>query len=931
MNLRLITLIIAIFAAQSVLHAQGSIHGHLIDSATRKPLTLATLSVFKLPDTTLVAYRLSDPAGNFRISGLPLNTPCYIAITFVGYRIVRKNIRLNNDAPLDLGTIPMTAGGSSDLQEAFVTAERPPIRVYKDTIEFDAAAFKTLPDALVEDLLRKLPGVDIDKDGNILVNGKPVNRILVDGKRFFGDDPKMATRDLPANAIDKVQVTDDQEQIDRSPDGDMTRIGKVINLTLKKSIKKGWFGKAYAGGGTDQRYQLGGIANIYRDTIQLSVLAFSNNTNSGGFTIGDISSMSGLTRSGIQSVSVRSSAGSAGMSINGINFGGGDQGENKYTGAGFNLNHTPNKNFSFYTQYFFGYNNTFLKTLNDNQQFINDTAVTTLTNTQTNKDFFSHVANIGFNYHSDHLLDISFRAGGNYNTTASTAGALLSTTNSKLGDVNAGNSILGTNRYNGSFSHNFYLTKKYRRHPGRILNFTQSLQYQGDAQHYTTLSNTVYYYPYTDTLLFDQLRKTETPVLNVNTNVGFVDPLSAHWSLRLNAAYNYLRSRYGVGIYNSDPVTEHYDDYVAALSNGNHRIQNIATGNALLVYTVKQWTVTAGLALTSQHIDNSFNTTIQGVDFSLLNLLPSLAITWKAWRLQYGESITVPDIAYLSPVPDSTNPNYIVYGNPALRPAHRRNFNLSFFKARQGGWRADANVQVGLMDNDVILSRMVAANGTQSVLPINADNTFRTSVGGSAGRDFRGRHLIFTARLRPQIFFTDQLLLVNGNTGRVTTTAPSASLLLGFNFSDKVEIDPDYTYSVSSTHYSIPAFQSFRVTTQYANIDVIVRAPGKLIWENKILYRHTAPVAAGQTGETLLWNAAVGYPILPNNKAQLKFSAFDLLNRNSDFNAYTAGNAIINQTTNVLQRYFLLTFTYNIQDFNAGNTGKGGKYKLFQF
>src|ERR1700743_952953 len=203
---------------QTTVVAQGMIKGRLVDSATGKPVSLATLTVLRQSDTSLVTYHLSDPAGNFRIQGIPVHTPCYVAISFVGYRVVRESFELKDNSPLDLGTLALRMD-SRDLNQVLVIAERPPVRVYKDTIEFNAASFRTLPDALVEDLLRKLPGGDVDKEGNIMVNGKIVNRILVDGKYFFGDDPKMATRNLPANAIDNVQVVDDKEQMDRSLDG----------------------------------------------------------------------------------------------------------------------------------------------------------------------------------------------------------------------------------------------------------------------------------------------------------------------------------------------------------------------------------------------------------------------------------------------------------------------------------------------------------------------------------------------------------------------------------------------------------------------------------------------------------------------------------------------------------------------------------------
>jgi hypothetical protein len=927
----LILLSLLTIAKPSSLLAQGSVKGRLIDSAAQRPLTLATLTVFKRADTSLIGFRLSDPSGNFRVPGLPLNIPCYILVSFIGYDVFRKDIEVRDNTPLDLGTISLRTS-TRTLDEALVTAERPPIRVYKDTIEFNAASFRTLPDALVEDLLRKLPGVDVDRNGNIMVNGKTVNRILVDGKRFFGDDPKMATRNLPANSIDKVQVADDQEQVDRSTDGDMTKIGKVINLTLKKSIKKGWFGKAYAGGGTDNRYQAGGIANIYRDTLQLSLLAFSNNVNAGGFTVQDIMSMGGFSRSGINSMNISNNTGSQGFAVNGINFGGGQTGDNRSTGAGFNLNHTPNKNFNLYLQYFFGHNDNLLQTLSQNQQFINDTTVTALTVTNINKELFSHVGNIGLTWHPNSNTLISFSASGNYSSSHSDAGSLLNTQNSKLGPLNTGNGNLSTGQYIGGYSHELRITQKYKGRPGRTLNLTQTLQYQGNLQGLITLSNNIYNYPFPDTLLFDQLRRQTTPDLTATAILGFVDPLSKSWTLRFNASYQYLLNRYDAGIYDNDPVTGHYDLFRINLSNGYHRQQNIGFASALLAYTFKKLTITGGIGVSVQQIDNTFNKTTVPVNFSLLYLQPSLNISWKKYTLQYNEGVTAPDIAYLSPVPDSTNPFYIVHGNPSLEPNRRRTASINYFSVNpKNNLRESFFFRGNWIDHDVILARTVDNNGVQSVIPVNVDGTQQFGASASIGKDFRDRHFIFTFRINPSGNLRRQKLLVNGNTGTSNTFNAAPGLSFGFNWNDKVELNPDYAYIISSTNYNNAAFTGIRVHTHQLQTDLVIRAPGKWIWEAKLLYRYSSEVAAGEPKENLLLNAALAYPLLAHNKGQLKLNVFNLSNNNNNFTTYTSGNSITSQRANLLGRYLMLTFTYNLQNFRQDNSDKPGKQRLFQF
>lgn len=896
---------------------QSSVKGHLEDALTHRPLSLATLSIFKKADTTLLIYRLSDPSGNFRIPAIPPHTSCYLVVSHVGYEVIRKDIEAGDNNTLDLGTLSLHTS-TQTLDEALVTAERPPVRIYHDTIEFNAASFRTLPDALVEDLLRKLPGVDVDRAGNIMVNGRVVNRILVDGKYFFGDDPKMASRNLPANSIDKVQVMDDKEQIDRSTDGDMTRIGKVINLTLKRSIKKGWFGKTYAGGGTDDRYQIGGIANIYRDTLQLSLLGFSNNINAGGFTVQDIGGLGGFNRSGINSIAINKKIGTEGFAVNGINFGGGEAGVNRSTGAGFNLNHTPNKKWNLYAQYFFGYNRNDLHTTGENRQSINDTLVTTQTNTRSDKDLFSHVANIGLNYHPDPLTDLVVRATGNYSQAATNAGSEIGTQNSKLGKLNTGNGNLLTHQYTGLYSHEIRLTKKFSRKPGRVLNLVQTVQYQDNLNRNTTLSNNIYYYPDADTTLFDLFRRQETPNLSAQIAASLAEPLTQHWTLRVNANYQYLRDR--------------YDLLQAQLSNGYRRIQNIFFGNALLAYNYKKFTVTGGLAFTTRQIVNTFTKTNLPINFNLVDVLPSLAVNWKAWNLQYNETVTVPDINLLSPVPDSTNPFYIIRGNPNLQPGRRRALTFSYFSFDQkSGLRANLSLRGSLADRDVIFARTVTSDGVQSVVPVNTNDSRQLSLSASIGKDFRNRHFIFSLRVSPYANSTSQQLLVNGNSSTATTREGGPRISLGLNWNDKVEIDPDYSYIINETSYTDPVFTPVHVHTHQLQTDIIVRAPGKLIWETKLLYRYNSQVVAGLPQENTLLNVALGYPVLAHNRGQLKLNIYNLLDQNDFLNVSTSGNSIIRQQTNTLSRYLLLTFTYNIQNFSAENETRNNKQRLFLF
>lgn len=227
---------------------------------------MASVSVQDPKDSSLITYTLTDKKGAFVLNGLPENKAVRLLISYTGYRTYIRT--LNADRPTDLGQIFLPSA-ARDLNTVVIEGDRPPVAIRADTIEFNAAAFKTRPNAVVEDLLKKLPGVDIDEDGGITVNGKKVSRILVDGREFFANDPKLATKNLPSHIIDKVQVVDtktkQEAKMGITKDGE----DRTINLTLKADKKRGLFGRVSAGYGTDERFEAGGMVNYFNGPKQI--------------------------------------------------------------------------------------------------------------------------------------------------------------------------------------------------------------------------------------------------------------------------------------------------------------------------------------------------------------------------------------------------------------------------------------------------------------------------------------------------------------------------------------------------------------------------------------------------------------------------------------------------------------------------------------
>lgn len=269
-------------------HAQN-ITGEVTDTEGEK-LIAATVMLLNAQDSVLASFAMTDEQGHFTIKNAKAGS-YLLRVNYVGYSPLDQKLELKS-ADVNVGQIKLNP---TELQEVVVEGEAIPINMKKDTIEYNAAAFETKPNAVVEDLLKKLPGMEVDRDGTIKSQGETVNKVLVDGKEFFGNDPKMATKNLPADAVNKVQVFDQKSEFSQFSGVDDGNDEKTINLELKEDHKKGTFGTASAGYGTDERYKLSANINQFREDNQFSFIGKHNNINEQGFSTGEyISFMGGL-------------------------------------------------------------------------------------------------------------------------------------------------------------------------------------------------------------------------------------------------------------------------------------------------------------------------------------------------------------------------------------------------------------------------------------------------------------------------------------------------------------------------------------------------------------------------------------------------------------------------------------------------------------
>jgi hypothetical protein len=325
--------------------------GKLTDDAG-EPLAAGSVMLLQASDSILQSFAITAADGQFSFADVPPGEYVFKA-NYLKHRNLAKSITVGGEATeINLGQLKMTPE-SSKIDDVEITDERIPIRFKGDTIEYDAKAFTVQPNAPVEELFKRLPGMEVDRDGNIKAQGEEVTRILVDGKEFFGDDPKVASRNLPAESVDKVQVFDkmsDVSEFTGIDDGTRTR---TINLTLKEDYKTGYFGNVAAGYGTKERFEAKANLNRFGDKSQLSFLGQANNTNQQGFTMKDymgfVGGMGNLMNSSDPTQSM--SAGDLGLNLSSNPNSGFFT-----TGAGgLNGNWTPNTKTQITASYFYNY------------------------------------------------------------------------------------------------------------------------------------------------------------------------------------------------------------------------------------------------------------------------------------------------------------------------------------------------------------------------------------------------------------------------------------------------------------------------------------------------------------------------------------------------------------------------------------------------
>lgn len=893
--------------------------GKIVDKNTSIPLESATIYLKSVKDSTVVDYTISDKNGNFEIKTKKNDIAVYFKVSYISYADYSEKLdNLNKDK--DFGFVKLTENAST-LNEVIVQSEAPPITIKNDTLEFNASSFKVRPDANVEALLKQLPGVEIDEEGKITVNGKEVNNILVNGKPFFGKDGKIATQNLPAEIISKVQVTDTKTKEEELSGQDATSDEKTINLTIQEDKNKGVFGKANIGYGTDERYESSLLFNYFKDTQKISLLGSGNNINSVGFSMDEIFDNMGGGRNSSIWVNDNGSFG-----INGMQFGG-NNGITTSNMIGVNFadewaKKKINPNGSYY------YSNT--ETNNNNRtnriNLLPTGNTNTLAESKTKSISDGHSIAMDFEIKIDSTTTLYLSPSFTKNEIKNKNigfDATYDETGTALNE-NTSNNKWSSN--NNTFKNSLYFYKQLKK-KGRGINFSMSNENsKNDSDLFTKTTTTFLQSGNTDDNR-DQFRKDNSKNDSFRAEIGYSEPLRDSLVFNFKTTYNYKKSNEIRETYDFDSGLNSYSNFNDLLSNDI--ISRTSSVIPMVGISLRKKKIRGSISMGTEIINfnNQSNYLANKTSVNKNYIYPKmngyLSITLgksKSIYSYYSYEVNLPSANQILPFENLANPLNTYIGNADLKPNENysiyTNFNNYDYATRSGFYAyagGDYNV------NQIVASTTYDTDFKATTTYQNVDRAYNTYVGFSLNKSLKKEKRTFKYGLGLQFDYNYDQGLTNAALfeSKGMTLSPRANIT--WSIDEIITINPSYRYTYINndfTNYVIDNTKNFKHS---AKLEITSYWPKKVVLGSDFGYNYNSNIADGFQKDFYLWNLSLGYNFF-QDKLLAKVKVYDVLNQNISATRTITPTAITDMENTVLQQYAMFSLTYKLEKF-------GGKKK----
>lgn len=947
-----------------------SLTGTVQDQQNKFALSRATVRLLSVTDSSVHRSATTDSAGRFAISNLNRDS-FTLTISYVGYTPVTRNLRIDSaDVTITIGMVP---NSSSELATIVITSTPSPVTQKADTVQFNASQFKVNPDASGEDLVRKMPGITVE-NGQVKANGENVQKVTIDGRELFGDDATAALRNLPAEVIDKIQVFDrlsDQAQFTGFDDGNTT---KAINVVTKANMRNGQFGRVYAGYGTDNRYQAGGNTTILKENRRISLVGNFNNINQQNFSQQDLLGVTSNAQRGGGGGGPRGGGGGprggggnrgpsgAGGNQGGGNFGGfgnnnnflvGQQnGINKTNAFGINFSDVWGKKLTVTGSYFF--NNTKNTTSEiANTQYLASNILNSFDTTTAASTNNNHRINMRFEYRIDssNQLIITPNLSFQSNETDRRVGRIFNFDSSSKLQQTINENISSSNRKANNLNNTILFRHSFPRR-GRTfsINLNTSYNQRQGPSYVSTFQRSVMNAGFEDT---SSRRRTDQDNngLQVSTNLIYTEPLGQNSQLQFNYNPTFSRSNSDQQTYGYNNTEEKYSTFLQPLSNKFENRTNAQNGGISYRYGTRERQISFGANYQSTTLksDQTFPTTLT-VNKTFSNILPNAMIRYSLSpqsniRLMYRANVNQPSVTQLQNVVDVTNAPIYTAGNPNLDQQYMNILSARYTYTNPAKgllfvgnvfWQAAnkyiTNATFIPTIDTVISAGLKLRAGDQLTMPVNLDgySSLRSFITFAVPLKFIKSNF----NLNGGVTYSKLPGLINRQTNETKNLTYSAGSVIASNISQYVDFTLSYTANFNQVNNALVASRNDNYFQHVAGMQLNLLSKQGWFFQNDLNNQFYSGLSQGFNQSYWLWNMSAGKKILKDQRGELKLSVFDLLGQNQSISRNVTETYIEDVQNQVLQQYFMLTFTYNLRNFgkaaarpannNNGNMRGGG-------
>ncbi|MDR1402648.1 MAG: outer membrane beta-barrel protein [Tannerellaceae bacterium] len=916
-----IGLLIGCFFSSPVLAQRSNVglKGIIVEEGTNTPVEQATIRLLNVQDSTMINGVASSRNGSFSLKNVkPGNY--LLHISFVGFEPFYQPLQITGRTnPVDVGKLALS-DGSVLLGEALVIGKAPEMVVRNDTIEYNADSYKVTEGSVLEDLLKKMPGVEVDSEGKITVNGKEVKKVMVDGKEFFSDDPKVASKNLPAQMIDKLQVLDKKSDMTLMTGFDDGEEETVINLTVKPGMKQGWFGNAFAGYGSDERYEGNFMVNRFYNNNQFTIMGGLNNTNNMGF-------------SDLASTMFQGMGGGMG---GGPRFqGGAGSGITRSGNIGTNFTREFNKKLTLNGNVRYSHSdNDLFGDSRDRKIQPGDSLQHQQSESSRNRKSDNFGVNFRLEWKPDTMTSIIFRPNFSYSKSENvsseeyvTLQGLKDTGEALMDSLNKGGSYT-SNQGNGyNLDARLEISRKLNS-KGRVASASFSGGYSDSDENGTEYSNT-YYFDGRDAAssnkLIDQQYQYGNKGYNYRAYFSWVEPLGRNnflqatysFSRRSQEALKYTYAKDGAGDYTAldTAYSQSYrNDFVSQRASLSFKSQR------------QNFNYTVGL-----NLDPSYNksetfigdTILSSISRNVLNLSPMAQFNYiynkqTNLRIDYNGRTSQPGMTQLQPVANVSNPNNTIIGNPDLKPYYTNNLFVRFQK-----FLPEKQTAIILMaDGNYVLNAIVSEQ-------TNLGGGRRQTTYRNTNGNYRGNlRFIFNTPLKNRKFSVNNMSMAgyaNNNSFINSEKNTNKTLTLmeraGIDFrSPIIDLGVNGNIRYNKADYSLQPDNNLNTFNYGVGGTTAVYLPYDFKIETDLNWSTTSGYDAGYRQDETIWNASLSKSFLKGNQATLRVKMYDILAQRNGITQQINAEGSTYSKYNTLGRYLMVHFVYRFSLFKGGAT-----------